>query len=214
MLASAFLFDLDGTLIDSERQNAESIARVLGARGRPLSEEERVFVVGHGWREIYHYLAERGIDLGFDELKSAAAEERVALAEVEGLAVLPGAVEFVRTAARHGPCVIVSGSSRREVGYCIGKLGLDGAIPWFIAAEDVSCGKPAPDGYLAAAARLAVAPRDCIVFEDSAAGIAAAKAAGMRCVAVSAANFLGQDQAGADFCVAHLGELGDRLWGG
>jgi beta-phosphoglucomutase-like phosphatase (HAD superfamily) len=48
----AVLFDLDGTLVDSERQNAESVARALARRGRALSDEERELVIGHGWREI------------------------------------------------------------------------------------------------------------------------------------------------------------------
>ena len=49
----ATLLDLDGTLVDTERENAESVARALARVGRPMSEEEREFVIGHGWREIY-----------------------------------------------------------------------------------------------------------------------------------------------------------------
>src|SRR5579883_2243512 len=73
-MVRAILFDLDGTLVDTERENAESIAVVLGARGRPMSDEERRFVVGHGWREIYeHLVAGGGVDLSFEQLKEAAA---------------------------------------------------------------------------------------------------------------------------------------------
>src|SRR5574341_655127 len=113
----AFLFDLDGTLVDTERENADSIERVLTARGRPLSAEEREFVIGHGWREIYeHLVANGGIDLSFAQLKELAAEEKERIVDQSGgLRVLPGAVEFVRRAALFGPCTVVSGSSRREI---------------------------------------------------------------------------------------------------
>jgi sugar-phosphatase len=208
----AFLFDLDGTLVDSERENAESIVRALAVFGRPVDEEERAFVVGHGWREIYAKLAERGVPLSFEQLKERAAEEKERLCDAEGLRVLPGAVEFVRRAAAHGRCAIVSGSSRREVAWTVGRLGLDGAIAVAVAAEDVARGKPAPDGFLAAARALAVPPVGCTVFEDSVHGIAAARAAGMRCVAIAAGNYQGHDQSGADLRVASFLELGDRLW--
>lgn len=211
----AFLFDLDGTLVDSERENAESIEVVLSARGRLLSDEERDFVVGHGWREIYERLrAGGGVDLSFDELKEQAAIAKEAICQERGLRQVPGAVEYVRRAAARGPCTIVSGSSRREVAFCIRVLGLAGEVPWYIGAEDVREGKPSPEGYLLAARRLAVEPTECVVFEDSAAGIVSAKRAGMRCVALSAANFLGVDQRGADLVVRDFLALGDRFLDG
>jgi beta-phosphoglucomutase-like phosphatase (HAD superfamily) len=215
----AFLFDLDGTLVDTERENADSIERVLTARGRPLSAEEREFVIGHGWREIYqHLVTHGGIDLSFAELKELSAEEKERIVDqAGGLRVLPGAVEFVRRAARFGPCTVVSGSSRREIAFCIDRLGLGDVIPWFVGAEDVAHGKPSPDGYLLAARRLReqhghTTPADCVVFEDSAAGVAAARAAGMYCVALEAGNFSRQDQSQAQLRVANFLEIGDRFF--
>lgn len=213
MDARAFFFDLDGTLVDTERENAESIARVLGRRGRSITDEERAFVVGHGWREIYAALvAGGGVTLGFEELMEAAAEEKERLCDGAGLRVLPGAVEFVRRAAARGVCSVVSGATRREIAFCLRALAIEPSIPWYVGAEDVPRGKPAPDGYLSAAARAGIDPRRCTVFEDSTAGIRAAKAAGMRCVALSAGNFQGQDQSGADLLVESFTALGDALW--
>ncbi len=213
-MGRAFLFDLDGTLVDSERENAASIAAVLGPLGRQLSDEEMGFVVGHGWREIYQQLVAGGgtAGLSFEELKERACEAKERICEGTGLAVLPGAVEFVRRAAQHGQCAVVSGSSRREIAWVLGQLDLGGEIPFFVGAEDVARGKPAPDGYLAASKQLKIPPRACTVFEDSRAGIAAAKAAGMTCVALAAGNFLGQDQSDADLRVQSFLSLGDRLW--
>ena len=210
----AFLFDLDGTLVDSERENAQSIAEVLGALGRPLSDADRAFVVGHGWREIYQHLREGGgVELSFDELKERAAEAKERICQQSGLPVIPGAPEFVRRAAARAPVAVVSGSSRREIDFCLRLIGLDEVVPWFIGAEDVARGKPSPDGYLAAAARLGRDPRDCLVFEDSVAGIAAARSAGMRCVAISAANHLGATQ-DAEVVLRDFREAGDRFFDG
>jgi|SRR5579871_2573294 len=209
----AFLFDLDGTLVDSERENADSVVEVLRARGRQVSDEERAFVVGHGWREIYdHLVAGGGVTLGYDELKERAAIVKERLCEARGLRILPGAVAFVRRAASFGPCAVVTGSSRREAEWTLRKLALDGAVRALVAAEDAPRGKPSPDPYLEAAKRLGVPPSACIAFEDSLHGIRAAKAAGMKCVALAAGNFLGHDQSGADLVAASFEALGDRLW--
>lgn len=213
VMPRAYLFDLDGTLVDTERENTQSIIDVLAARGRQLSDEEKRFVVGHGWREIYALLAAGGgLDLSFDELKEAAAAAKERLCDRDGLRQLPGAVAFVRRAAERGPCAVVSGSTRREIAWCLERLGLDGVMRFYVGAEDVARGKPEPDGYLAASTRLVVSPADCTVFEDSTFGIAAARAAGMRCVALAVGNYSGQDQSGADVRVESFEALDDRLW--
>src|SRR5262249_9961732 len=191
----AVLFDLDGTLADTERQNADAVARVLQRAGRPLSDEERAFVIGHGWHEIYHHLVTNGgITTGYEELMHAAGVERVRIVEAEGLDVLPGAGDTVRRWSSRYASAVVSGSSRAEVEAVLRKLDVLGCFPWFLGAEDTARGKPFPDGYLLAATRLAVAPADCLVLEDSTAGIRAARAAGMKEIGVRAGNFAQQPQ--------------------
>ena len=208
----AVLFDLDGTLVDSERQNAESVARVLAQRGRPLSDEERAFVIGHGWAEIHHHLvAHGGVDLPLEELMHLAAHERELLVEEEGLDVLPGAVEAVRRVTARWPSAVVSGSSRAEVDFCLRALGVRDCFPWFLGAEDTARGKPHPDGYLLAASRLGVEPAGCLVIEDSHAGIKAGRAAGMTVVGVRAGNFAGQPQDEAHVVLGTLLELDDAF---
>jgi HAD superfamily hydrolase (TIGR01509 family) len=206
------MFDLDGTLIDSERQNAESVARVLLRHGRALTEEERAFVVGHGWHEIYDHLVEAGgVELSFDDLKAAAAFEREHLMAVEGVDVLPGAVDAVRHFASRAPTTIVSGSSRIEIASCLRALRLEETISWYVGAEDTRRGKPSPDGYLLAAAHLGQPPDRTLVFEDSTAGIRAARAAGMVVVGLRAGNFAGQAQDEAHAVVDSFLEVDDAL---
>jgi len=211
-MLGAILFDLDGTLADTERQNAESVARVLERRGRPLSDEERGFVVGHGWAEIHHHLMEHGgVDVALPELMRLAGEERERIVADEGLDVLPGAVELVQRVTARWPATVVSGSSRAEIEMCLRALGVRGCFTFFIGAEDTARGKPFPDGYLLAAQRLGVAAASCLVLEDSSAGIRAARDAGMMCVGVRAGNFARQPQDQAHLVVDTLLQIDDAL---
>jgi HAD superfamily hydrolase (TIGR01509 family) len=212
MMLRAVLFDLDGTLADTEQQNAEAVARVLARAGRQLSDEEREFVIGHGWHEIYHHLVVNGgITLGYEELMHKAGEERIRIVEHEGLQVLPGAIDTVRRLSARHASAVVSGSSRSEVGAVLRALGLLGCFPWFLGAEDTARGKPFPDGYLLASTRLGIAPTECLVIEDSTAGIRAARAAGMRVIGVRAGNFAGQPQDEADRVVDTMADVTDEL---
>ncbi len=211
-MLKAVFFDLDGTLVDSERQNAEAVARVLAARGRVVTDDERHFIIGHGWREIYARLQAAGdFGLSFVALLAAVAKQREQLVQTEGLLTLPGAVETVRRVTSQYASAIVSGSSREEIEFSIRALQIKDCFPWFISAEDVTRGKPHPGGYLQAATRLQLAPKECLVIEDSTAGIAAARSAGMRCVAVRAGNFANQPQDAADVVISTLHELTDEL---
>jgi HAD superfamily hydrolase (TIGR01509 family) len=208
----AILFDLDGTLANTEAQNAEAVARVLQKRGHAISDDERHFVIGHGWREIYDELVQkRRVDLSFAEVVALAAEEREKIVAASGLDVLPGVPATVLRLAARFPLGLVSGSSRREIEGCLSALGLRKQFRCVVAAEDVERGKPAPDGYLRAAEMLDLQPSECLVIEDSTAGIESARSAGMRCIAISAGNFAGQDQTRADLVLPTLLLLDDQI---
>jgi HAD superfamily hydrolase (TIGR01509 family) len=217
-LPDAVLFDLDGTLVDSESTHAESIARVLADYGVELGDEDRLFVVGHAWQEIYERLrvAER-TPLGLPELQAAAVEAKERMfAGGMRLEPLGGARELIDLVDGLGiPAAIASGSCRAEIEQTLRAIGLAGRFRFYVGAEDYAHGKPAPDSYLLAAARLRVAPEHCLVFEDSTAGIGAARAANMRVIATRAC-YLGlppgvrQDQSGAHRVVDGLEGLTER----
>jgi len=211
-LPSAILLALDGTLIDAEPVHAEGIARVFADRGIVLTQEERSFVIGHAWQEIYATLktAER-LGLELEALKSLAiAAKELMFADGLTIPVNEGAPELVRTAVSLSiPIVIVSGSSRREIEHALPYLGIGPLLEFYMGCEDYPRGKPAPDGFLAAAARLSSAPERTLVFEDSEAGIASGLAAGMRVLATSSCNPAAgapghQDQSGAHRVVSSL----------
>ena len=211
----AVLFDLDGTLVDSERDVAVALDEVLRRRGRVLTEAEKGYIIGHGWGEIHAFLVSNGgVPLSLAELEDEVFEVRLERVGQGGVTVLPGAVELVRRVSAKVPCALVTGSSRKEADLMLDALKLRGAFHSLVCAGEYPRGKPAPDPYLTAAQALSVSAASCLVLEDSTAGIASARAAGMFCIALRAGNFALQDQSAANLVLESMVEVDGLLkWG-
>jgi HAD superfamily hydrolase (TIGR01509 family) len=208
----AILFDLDGTLVDSERENVESV--VLAARrwGAELSADERDFVIGHSWNEIHARIARaHRLDIPMAVLIEAAVEEKRGLLAAEGYRALAGAVAAVRRLGRRSKLAVVSGASHGEVVDALESLRVTDAFALVLGAEDYPRGKPAPDPYALAMERLGAAPARSVAIEDATPGILSARAAGARVVGVRAGNFSGYDLTAADVVVETLDEVTDAL---
>jgi HAD superfamily hydrolase (TIGR01509 family) len=199
MAIRGFLFDLDGTLVDSERETAEAMARAFERdHGIVLEPYDREFIVGRSWVAIYDSLRARypGMTWTRDEVIARTAALRDEVFAELGITILPGAREVLRwTAGR--PRALVTGSSRVEAAQALRLLDPEARFDVIIASEDASASKPDPDGYRRAMAALGLAPEECLVIEDSVAGIAAGRAAGCVVLAVRAGNFRGWDQSEA-----------------
>lgn len=213
--ADAILFDLDGTLVDSERENVESVVLASRRWGAELSEAERAFVIGHSWVEIHALIvANHRLDVTMPAMIAAAVDEKRALMAADGYRALPGAVAAVRRLGSRSKLAVVSGASRGEVIDALASLGVTDAFTLVMGAEDYRRGKPAPDGYAMAIERLGAAPGRSLAIEDATPGIQSARAAGARVVAVRAGNFAGYDLSEADVVVDTLDEVTDALVAG
>jgi HAD superfamily hydrolase (TIGR01509 family) len=133
----------------------------------------------------------------------------------KGIEALPGVREFLASLKEHGvPCVVASSTHRENITTTLEVIGLQDFFAAIVTSEDVQRGKPDPEVFLTAAGRIGVKPPNAIVFEDALVGIAAAKAAGMRVVAVATTE--PKDKlAHADWVVDRLDELDPaQLWDG
>jgi HAD superfamily hydrolase (TIGR01509 family) len=208
----AFLLDLDGTLVDSERENIESVVRAARRHGAELSAEERQFVIGHSWNEIYEVVARNhALPVTMTQLIAQAVDEKRKLVAVFGHRALPGAVSAVKRFARTSKLAVVTGASTAEARDSIVGVGLADYISLLIAAEDYTRGKPAPEPYAQAIMRLGVSAARSIAIEDATPGILSARAAGARVIAVRAGNFAGYDLSPADLVVDTLDDVTDDL---
>ena len=208
---AAFLFDLDGTLIDSETLWAKAIVAWLTSHGiRTDLHEICPLVFGHSWLDIRSSLLARFPAMPRRDMEQDAAELRAHYAKTAtnpADMVIHSAVAFYREAAKIAPCAIVSGSPHDDVAEAARLCGIDKDTAFVLGAEDYAHGKPAPDGYQLAARRLDVAPSGCIVVEDSTAGVRSGIAAGMKVIGVDRNGVIRQDFSGCALTVADLSEL-------
>lgn len=206
MISGAVLWDLDGTLADSRDYHWRAWEEAMRAAGRPITEAE--FAASFGQRNdaiLSRWLGsaatpERIGDIG--DAKEARYRELIAGAK---LTPLPGAAEWVRRLhARGWRQAIASSAPRANVDVMLEVLTLRQWFDAIVSAEDVRRGKPDPDVFLTAAAAVGMPPEHCVVVEDAAAGVEAARRGGMRCVGVG-------DEAvsRADIHVASLAALPD-----
>lgn len=180
------IFDLDGTLVDSEPNYYESGRRTLERHGVPgFTWEEHSRFIGIGTLETLEILKERyEIPAPVEQLLAEQNGVYLELARA-GTEVFPQMRAFVERLHAEGvPMAVASGSSRETIEAVLAGTGLDALLTTVVSAEEVERGKPAPDVFLEAAQRLGTAPADCVVVEDAAPGALAARAAGMACVAV------------------------------
>ena len=211
MRPAAFLFDLDGTLVDTEMLWAQAIVDWLADRCQSTTVGAFAPIVfGHSWIDIQATIHARFPALG----KASAAEDAATLrpyyarlAVDPSRLVIPTAVAFLRKAAKIAPCVVVSGSPHADVQAALGTCGVAGLVKFVLGGEDYGRGKPAPDGFLKAATLLDVDSSACVVVEDSTAGVMAGRAAGMRVVGVDRNTVCPQDFSGCEWLVHDLSEI-------
>lgn len=203
----AFAFDLDETLVDCEPQHRVATRAMLEALGYPPTAARDVFhdTTGKRTRDIVEaFRLAVGAPQETDELLALRHSAFLAALDAEPAMPLPGARELVEACRALGPVACVTSGYRDDA---IESLRSSGLLPLFatiVTGEDVEEAKPAPDAYKVAASRLGVVPDDILVFEDSARGVASARAAGCRVVAVPRSGAAAAAVADADLVLRSL----------
>lgn len=208
----AIVFDFDGLILDTEVPEFVCWQEIFAAHGAILPLDVWAQCIGssdHGWSP-YTYLAEvSGRTVDTDSIRAARRARVQDLIAAES--ILPGVEDCIREARRLGVRVgLASSSSRRWVAGHLQRLGFAEEFDVLKTSDDVRKTKPDPELYLAAVAALDVEPVEAIALEDSPHGIAAAKNAGLFCVAVPNQMTSQLDLGGADL---RLGSLADMPLG-
>jgi beta-phosphoglucomutase-like phosphatase (HAD superfamily) len=210
----AVFFDFDGVIADSEPLHLRAYQRVLSADGIDLGRDDYYArYLGYDDVGLFQALAK---DQGFDvtagtierwvDAKSHVVDELLSSSAI----LFPGAADCVKMFAGHVPLAVASGALEPEIEKVLNGAGLRQYFAAIASASDGVRGKPAPDLYLLAMAkirhRVAVDPASCIAIEDSHWGLEAARGAGLRCIAVTN-TYPAAELGVADLVVDRLGDL-------
>lgn len=208
MLPEAVIFDMDGLLVDTETCDFESWRELHEAHGLELALPDYCYSAGlyGSWEAMYEALGER-CGRSPDELH-AIRDPRFRELVAARLKPSQELLHLLGWLREHGVKRGIASSSDSDwVAYLVDGLGLRGEFQAIATGHDVAQRKPAPDVYLLAAERLGVAPTRCVALEDSSHGIAAARAAGMRAIAIPNSVSIHQDLSLAHAQVEHFGEV-------
>ena len=208
MKLQAVIFDMDGVLVDSEPFGFEAMRRVVARYGLGYSEEENAEFLGRTTLESCRILKARH---GLPDTAETLADFYIdgMLAQIgEGPVPMPGVPDVLERVRAGGYRLALASSAELRVIHAnLSALALAPLFEAVVSGTQVARGKPAPDVFLAAADRLAMAPDRCLVVEDSRNGLLAAKAAGMRCAVVPCAYTRHQDFREADHRLTALPDL-------
>ena len=183
-MIAAVVFDLDGVLIDSEPVWEQVRRGLVAEHGGRWAADAQHKLMGMSTPEWARYLSEDlGVGLPPDKV-AALVIDRMAASYREHIPLLPGAADAVRRLAARWPLGLASSAPAVLIETVLASAGLRSYFRVTMSTEQVARGKPAPDIYLAVAARLDVAPASCAAVEDSSNGLHSAAAAGLRVIAV------------------------------
>ena len=204
----AFIFDLDGVVVDSNALHVASWQEVARRHGFDCLDPEHIGKCGLRTRAVIRDLLRWPV--------SEAEADRIGFEKEDlyrqwirrdGIRPIAGVVDFLEAARRLDiACAIGSSAPRENVDACLQSLGLESCFLATVSGADVHRGKPAPDIFLKAANTLGVDTRQCLVFEDAPAGVAAAHAAGMRAIALLTSHAR-EELVEADRCAADFTDL-------
>ncbi|HVC25669.1 MAG TPA: HAD-IA family hydrolase [Acidimicrobiales bacterium] len=205
----AIVFDFDGVILDTESAIRDTWRDIYDDFGASFSREEWLTSVGtHGGFEPYGSLRERARATLPPEPEVRRRVEEMLIPRLDGLEPMQGIRAWLEAARRLDLIVAIASSSPVEwIAALLAPVGLSEEFSWMSCRSERLAAKPAPDVYLDACRALGVEPRRALAVEDSVNGLAAARAAGLRCVVVPSPVTTGCDFGGADLVLDSLGDM-------
>ena len=182
----AVIWDMDGVIADTAPYHFSAWQEIFSKRGVEFTEED--FKRNFGQRNDTIIRNTLGEQIAKGEIAATAKEKEETFRKLvrQNIRPLPGAVELIKSLREHGFKIALASSAPMEnIQLVTQSLGIIDYFHVIVTGREVTEGKPSPQGFLLAAQKLGVAPEDCVVIEDAIAGVAAAKRAGMHCIAVT-----------------------------
>lgn len=211
------MFDFDGVIVDSERYALELLVRIMRENySISVTEEDAVHVIGYNTARTLSYLNSRyGTSVDLDDYVSKYSLYGNYYMDYEGLSPIEGAAECIESIRGMGYSTgLVSSTRSKHILYALSRMKMVGLFDFIVTGDMVEKSKPDPEPYLKGLAFSGCSKHDCMIIEDSPAGIASAKAAGIFAVGFKAAS-VKLDTSGADAIINSYEELGkwvkDRL---
>ena len=208
-MIKAVIFDHDGVIADTEPIHFRADNAVLSKYGFSISAEANDSLVGISTTKSWEIFREMfKIPEAAEWLAGEKTNATVDIIKSEGILPNDGLLPLLdRIKSKNYKMAIASGQYRKVIDAVLDKLKIGSYFGVIVSTEDTAVGKPNPEVFLTAAKRLGAKPSECVVIEDSQAGVVAAKAAGMRCVALRMPSTASHDVSMADVIVNSLAEL-------
>lgn len=184
LLPAAVLWDMDGTIVDTESYWFSAEAELVASFGGLWTTEDGLALVGSGLWHTAAIFQDRGVDLSADEIVDRLTDRVMEHIETR-VPWRPGAVELLTGVRESGiPCALVTMSISRMAGYVASRLPGTASFDQIVSGDSVTHSKPHPEPYLRGAELLGVDPTECVAIEDSTTGLASAMAAGTVAIGV------------------------------
>ena len=205
----AFIFDMDGVIIDSEPIHRQVHKEIMNTLGVNISKGELALYAGATNEYIFTKLKERyGIKESVSELMDYKSKLIINKVKEESLEPINGIRELLNALRKNNIKTAIGSSSPRSlIEAVIDKFNLHGAFDCIVSGEEVERSKPYPDVYIEVSKKLGINPEKCIVVEDSHNGVQAAKSAGMKCIGFDNINSGNQDLSKADVRVDAISKI-------